>query len=449
VIGPRATSIGALGVWMNGERVGVWSRTRGARVHSLVYAQSWVDSPRVRPLSLSLPIPPSREVLGPAVENYFDNLLPDYDKIRERIRQRFATRSTSAFDLLTAIGRDCVGAVQLLPEKDEPERVDTIESEPLTTAQVEAVLAGVTGTGGAPGIGHRDDGSDFRISIAGAQEKTALLRLNGRWRRPLGATPTTHILKLPLGRVGGMGRLDLRRSVENEWLCSRIVEALGLPAAACEMAEFGAQKVLVVQRFDRAFADGRRWIARLPQEDMCQATATPPGRKYEADGGPGMRRILDLLAVGEAPADDRSRFLRSQLAFWLLAGIDGHAKNFSIFLKGGDRFTLTPLYDVLSAWPLIGRGRHKLSLQDAKLAMAVRGGNAHWRLGEILARHWEGLALAHGGQALWSEMIAMVAGVEPALDTVGQALPDGYPPEVFDSIATGMRKQAATFLKQV
>ncbi|MDB5819252.1 MAG: hipA [Rhizobacter sp.] len=446
MIGPRTTPIAALGIWMNGERVGVWSRTRGARVHTLTYARSWVDSPRVRPLSLSLPIPPSREILGPAVENYFDNLLPDYDKIRERIHQRFTTASTSAFDLLTAIGRDCVGAVQLLPEADEPAGFDTIESEPLDNAQIESILQGVTVVSG---LGHRTDASDFRISIAGAQEKTALLRLNGRWRRPIGATPTTHILKLPLGMVGGMARLDLRQSVENEWLCSRIVDALGLPAAACEMAEFGAQRVLVVERFDRAFTDRRRWIARLPQEDMCQATATPPGQKYEADGGPGMKRILDLLSVSESPVEDRSRFLRSQLAFWLLAGIDGHAKNFSIFLKGGDRFSLTPLYDVLSAWPLIGRGRNKLALQDAKLAMAVRGKNAHWRLGEILARHWQGLALRHGGEALWAEMLALVAGVDAALDVVAAGLPERFPHDLYDSVAAGMRRQAATFLKQV
>ena len=100
-------------VWMNGERVGEWGTLRGARTPFFRYEKSWANSPHGRALSLSLPVTADREVRGPAVEYYFDNLLPDGAERRRRIRTRFKTRSSDAFDLLTAIGRDCVGAVQL------------------------------------------------------------------------------------------------------------------------------------------------------------------------------------------------------------------------------------------------------------------------------------------------------------------------------------------------
>jgi serine/threonine-protein kinase HipA len=112
-----------LSIWMNGLRVGTWSVTRG--VHALEYDRTWVDSPAGRPLSLSLPFTLRNEpIRGAKVAHYFDNLLPDADSIRQRLRSRFSTGSTGAFDLLRAIGRDCVGAVQLLPGDEEPRGFD-------------------------------------------------------------------------------------------------------------------------------------------------------------------------------------------------------------------------------------------------------------------------------------------------------------------------------------
>jgi serine/threonine-protein kinase HipA len=439
-----------LNVWMNGELVGLWSQARSG-VHSFRYEESWVTSPAGRSLSLSLPITAgARELRGPVVENYFDNLLPDNERMRDRLRSRFAASSTAALDLLSAIGRDCVGAVQLLPPGAAPEGVDRIRSETLTDDEVERVLRGVTS---ARGLGMHDGDDDdedgFRISLAGAQEKTALLRVGDRWCRPHGATPTTHILKLPLGLVGGM-QIDMSGSVENEWLCAQIVHALGLPVARTEIATFGSQKVLVVERFDRQrMGSGRKaWIARLPQEDFCQASGLPPGLKYEADGGPGMQRCLDVLAASEAPDADRARFLLSQLAFWLLAATDGHAKNFSIFHKRDGAFALTPLYDVLSAWPVIGEGPNQISAHRAKLAMALRTKNAHYRLRDIHARHWNELALRSGVSSLWDRMLGLVEGAPAALDRVSDALPARFPARLWSRVAQGVRAQARHFLEQ-
>jgi len=98
--------------------------------------------------------------------------------------------------------------------------------------------------------GPRDPDDDFRISLAGAQEKDAFLRWNGKWMKPRGATPTTHIFKLPIGLVGGR-KADFSTSVDNEWLCLRLFKEFGLPTANAEIATFGKQRVLVVERFDQ------------------------------------------------------------------------------------------------------------------------------------------------------------------------------------------------------
>ncbi len=406
-----------LDVWMNGEYVGAWFWTRTG-VPALRYDEAWLRSPNVRALSLSLPIPAgAKELRGPAVESYFDNLLPDSDRIRERLRRRFGATGTGAAELLAAIGRDCVGAVQLLPAGEAPEAFDRIESDPLSDAQVAQTLRNVTSD---PVLGQAPEPlDDFRISIAGAQEKTALLRIGKRWHRPHGATPTTHILKLPLGRVGNLGA-DMSDSVENEWLCARLMAALGFDVAATEIGRFGDQKALVIERFDRRWMDQGRWIARLPQEDLCQATGTPARLKYESDGGPGIGACLSLLAASDDARADRLRFVLVQLAFWLLAATDGHAKNYSIFLRRGGGYAMTPLYDVLSAWPVIGRGANRLPLQKARLAMALRGKSAHRALTGLQVRHWQALAAQSGVEGAFERMVGLVQSAPSALQLVEQ-----------------------------
>jgi len=424
----------ALTVWMNGLRVGTWSIVR--HVHVLEYDTAWLGSPAGRPLSLSLPFTPRNEpIRGAKVEHYFDNLLPDAASIRGRIRSKFGTRSTDAFDLLREIGRDCVGAVQLLSDGETPSGFDRIDAEPLSERRVEELIAG--GLSPARVMG-QDGETDFQISIAGAQEKTALLFHKGRWCRPRGATPTTHILKLPLGLVGHL-QMDMQGSVENEWLCSRLMQRMGLNTARCEIVEFGMRKVLAVERFDRRFQRSD-WIARLPQEDFCQALGLPGTMKYEGDGGPGMRDILRVLDASLAPLEDKRAFLKAQMVFWLLAATDGHAKNFSIFIERGGGHRLTPFYDVLSAWPIIGRGPNHLDWRKAKLAMAVRGKSVHWKMSEIGMRSWDATArlAGLGGSA---ELFAEIAAAAPiAVEEVDREIESGFPAQIRDKIFEGFLK---------
>jgi serine/threonine-protein kinase HipA len=423
-----------LAIWMNGLRVGTWTSSRGSQV--LHYDPAWMGSPAGRALSLSLPFnPENMPHRGEVVANFFDNLLPDSDSIRSRLRMKFGTDSTEAFDLLTAIGRDCVGEVQLLPPDEFPTGWDRIKAAPLNERQVEQAIGAMLS--GTRPLGQSDD-VDFRISIAGAQEKTALLYHQGQWCRPLGATPTTHILKLPLGRVGAL-QMNMQDSVENEWLCLRLLQAFGLKAPACELLRFGERKVLAVERFDRA-RQGTKWIARLPQEDFCQALGVPSTKKYESDGGPGLRDLLRVLDAGTHPLDDKRALVKVQILFWALAATDGHAKNFSLFHERGGTHRLTPFYDVLSAWPIIGRGPNHLDLHKAKLAMAVRSKNPHWRLTEIQPRHWDAVARQAGFGDSESIRTQIADQTPTAIADVGRQIPDGFPEYVRDKIFDGLKR---------
>ena len=429
-----------LNIWMNGIPVGYWETTRqGER---LAYFNEWLTDEQSRPLSLSLPfLPGNSPYQGQVVTDYFDNLLPDNDVIRRRLAQRHQAGGTDAFQLLAKLGRDCVGAIQLLPEDESPSDIYEIKGEELNTAGVAQRLRNTTS---AEALGQHDRDQDLRLSIAGAQEKTALLHHEGQWCLPHGSTPTTHIFKLPLGLVGQM-RADMRTSVENEWLCSKIMEAYGIPIARCEIEHFEDQKALVVERFDRAPSSDGSWIIRLPQEDLCQATGKSPLRKYQSDGGPGIAQIMDLLLGSDHAEGDRKNFFKTQIIFWVLAATDGHAKNFSIALLSGGHYRATPIYDVLSAHPVIGKGKNQISPHKAKLAMAVRGSTNYYLLDKIQRRHWISQARQVGFGALAAERLIeeVTESTESVIDTVCRLLPSDIPIDMAEAVFSGMRRQSA------
>lgn len=233
-----------------------------------------------------------------------------------------------------------------------------------------------------------------------------------------------------------------------------------LPVARTQIATFGGQRVLVIERFDRLWRNigeldpnaarfrppADAWIARLPQEDFCQATGRPSNDKYEKDGGPGMAQILGLLARSETPERDSNLFALSQLMFWFLAATDGHAKNFSIFLRRGG-YGLTPFYDVLSAWPVIGNKAHQLQPQKVRMAMAMRTGTRlHYKWDEIQPRHFKALAQSLPDPNLWPTMLGMARSAPQAIAAVKKRLPGDFKESVWTSITQGFAKKAEELL---
>jgi serine/threonine-protein kinase HipA len=431
---------------MNGERVGTWTLpARGDQ--TFTYAESWLRSSQFRPLSLSLPAGFGTSTLsGDAVESWFDNLLPDSEVIRRRAQTRFQTASTSAFDLLAAIGRDCAGAVQLLPPDQEPSGIDRIEAKPLSDQEIGRRLRAVTASPAPGSLGPAADA--LRLSVAGAQEKTAFLWHNNQWCLPLGSTPTTHLFKLPMGVIGE-GQIDFSSSVENEWLCSKLLMAYGLPVASTEMARFNGERCLIVQRFDRRLhSSGTYWL-RLPTEDCCQATATPAANKYENSGGPGMVAIAELLAQS-SERSDLANFFKAQVLFWMLRAIDGHAKNFSLFLNPGGRFQLTPLYDVLSAWPVIGHHSGQWPQQKLKMAMAWFGEkNRYYKPLEITSHRMLLTAKRLGLGDAQPILNALIDQTPTVIAAVLAQLPADFPQTVAEPVFTGLQTSASQLQRQL
>lgn len=323
--------------WMNNQRVGELTKLANG-AHTFKYAPEWLASRYARPLSLSLPLQ-RRNITSDAVFNFFDNLLPDSPIVRDRIVKRYHAKSRQPFDLLSEIGRDSVGAVTLIPE-DETVMCPIMAWEKLTEARLEEVLTAYKAD--IP-LGMIREENDFRISVAGAQEKTALLRIGNDWCIPKGITPTTHIIKLPIGEIRQPNAtLDLSQSVDNEY-------------------------------------------------------------------------------------------------YWLIGATDGHAKNFSVFIQAGGSYRLTPFYDIISAFPVLGgTGIH---ISDLKLAMGLNASKGKkTAIDKIYPRHFLATAkVLKFPEVQMHEILSDFARMIPAaLDNVKTSLPTDFPENVVTAVETNV-----------
>jgi serine/threonine-protein kinase HipA len=347
-------------------------------------------------------------------------------------RAKIHSVSTLAKEHLCLEGHDCVGALQFLAPDVQPTPAGTVDAVPISGREIATILDNLAT---AP-LGITEDES-FRISIASAQEKTALLRWDGRWCKPRGTTATTHIFKPSIGKLPN--GVDLTSSVENEYLCLKILNALRLPTAIAEMETFGDRRVLIVERFDRLWTGNQR-LLRLPQEDSCQALSVPPTLKHQSDGGPGITAILKMLRGSDEPLSDQRSFLKAKIAFWLIGATDGHAKNFSLFLSPGGRFQMTPLYDVISAQPSVDS--KQVLWKQFRLAMGF-GIKPHYQIRQIAPRHFFETAnqAGIGQQVIESVIDELLEGAAFAADSVVSSLPRDFPGQIASSIVKGIKRR--------
>ncbi|MDF1764508.1 MAG: type II toxin-antitoxin system HipA family toxin [Oleibacter sp.] len=428
-----------LQILMNGYTVGKLTKHNHGGL-SFCYDNNWLQLQGARPISLSLPLI-DINYSGDLVSNFFDNLLPDNSQMRARIQTMFQTNTDQPFDLLASIGKDCVGAIQLCSESSNFTK--NITARPLSTKQIADILKDYINSP----LGIVDRNSDFRISIAGAQEKTAFLLNNKKWQLPIGSTPTSHIFKLPIGFIEHQ-QLDLRDSCENEWLCAEIAKAYGFEVANTYINQFQSAKTLIVERFDRRWSEDKTWLMRLPQEDLCQALGVPSNLKYESDGGPSIIDIMRLLLGSTHSKQDRITFFRTQILFFLLGAIDGHAKNFSIFIEPLGAYRLTPLYDIMSAHPLTAS--KQLQVKKIKMAMALHGKNKHYHWHKIQRRHFISTAtLANFDRQLAESLLDdMLGKVDTIISHVTALLPTKFPQSISAPIFKGMHTAKNKLKKQ-
>lgn len=430
-----------LSVYQNGEIVAYLSKQPSGAI-DFIYADEWLSNERAYPVSLSLPL---REdaFKGAPVVAVFENLLPDSEKLKSRVAEKVGADGTDAYSLLAQIGRDCAGALQFFPEDADIDFSDlhSIKGEIINDEEIESVLNNLARI--PLGL---DGEHDFRISVAGAQEKTALLYNKGKWFRPFGTTPTTHILKTQIRELPS--GVDLSNSVENEFYGLAAMEAFGLPVNKAEIKTFGKTKSLVIERFDRAWTkDGI--LLRIPQEDCCQALSIPPSRKYQSDHRPANEKqpsmigILNLLRGSDQPVEDQKAFLKAQIVFWLIGATNGHGKNFSIFLGQDGRFTLTPFYDVLTAQPFFDS--RQIERKKMKMAMSV-GDNNHYKMEEIHGWHFVQTVQKAGlpGYVAIEALEEISDMAENAMKTIEENLPPDFPEEIHVSVMRGMKSRLSS-----
>lgn len=433
---------------LGSDKVGEIRLARGGRLR-FVYEEGWRRSPGAVPLSLSMPLA-AREHGHDAIDAFLWGLLPDSEAVLRRWGARFQVSARNAYALMAHVGEDCAGAVRFV----QPDRLEEatappagIEVEWLTEADIASRL----GTLRADRAAWRIPQDAGQFSLAGAQAKTALLRLEGRWGVPRGWTPTTHILKPRSEEFDG--------HVENEHLCLALARRLGLPAAGSEVLWFGDEPAVVIERYDRLRAaslavsardagDGERAealtvlaktqpILRVHQEDLCQALGLPPTRKYQAEGGPTPASVVDVLrSHSSRPVDDVGTFVDGLAFNWLIGGTDGHTKNYSLLHAGAGRVRLAPLYDLGSALPYF-----HMEERGLKLAMKIGG---EYRMANIDGRRWRKLGeeLAIDPDETIARIAALADRLPDELEVAADEMKDaGLVHPLIDRLAGGLARQ--------
>lgn len=409
-----------LDIVIDGDLIGLIRADKTGRL-TLNYGSRWRDSPRGHSLSVSLPLADITYPHKP-VWSYLWNLLPENPNVLQRWGQQYHVSAANPFSLLAYVGADVPGAAQFFP----PGRLDEIRTQRqptidwLTLDELAQRLRQL-----------RDDVAAMRrpsdigkMSLPGAQAKTAYCwdERTQRWGIPGGRAATTHIIKPCIPGFTGL--------VENEHLCQDIAARLGMPAANSSVLALD-QTYIVIDRYDRLPPPpGSPFVQRVHQEDMCQALALMPGRKYQQDGGPGIAQIVTLIRrVSTDPTTDVDRFLDANMFNWLIGGTDAHAKNYALLIGAGNEIRLAPLYDLSSQLPYP-------ELIEQRVAMKI---GDRYDIPLIDLTDWRKLAAACTVDE--ERMLGRLTQMVDALpDTIAaareQALIDGLDRKILASLAT-------------
>lgn len=326
-------TVRVLNVWWDGRIVGQFTQDRHGDI-GFAYAGTWLDDEKALPLSASLPKRPerfSRRECRP----FFGGLLPEESQ-RLVAAQALGVSPANDFALLDRLGGDVAGALQLLPEDQEPISARLLSDQqtiPLDEAGIVRILDALPTR---PLLAGQEG---LRLSLAGAQSKVPLVLIDGQLALPVPGQATTHILKPPIARFPG--------TTENEAFVMKLAAAIGLDVAPVEARSANGRPFLLVERYDR-FRDADGVVRRIHQEDFCQALGVPPETKYASEGGPTFKNCFELLRrVSQRPGTDIAKLMDAAIFNLIVGNADAHGKNFSILYDDqGPR--MAPLYDLLS-----------------------------------------------------------------------------------------------------
>lgn len=350
-----------LDVYVHGELAATIRRVRGSL--RLQYLPDYILHPDSVPLSVQFPVTPAT-YSGEKVQWFLDNLLPDRSDVRDAWAREAGLDTSDTFDLLAVYGADVAGALEFYPSGNAPQR-----DAQLTPVDAKEIAAQIREIRADDSLWRDAWNTHTPFSLAGAQGKFALTKHEGEWYQPSEAAPSTHIIK---PGVQGLPGSDVTEHITME-----LARRLSMKVARTSIEQFAGEHALAVERFDRVEVGGEH--IRIHQEDLAQATGTPVLKKYEKDGGPGIRRILDAFTQHLNPLDAldaKRRFAECIVFSWIIGHNDGHAKNYSLqHFPGVSIFA--PLHDLNCnlAFELeeTCRGKRYQAFDTVELSFAVNG----------------------------------------------------------------------------
>jgi len=322
------------------------------------------DKNALVPLSLSLPVREEKYTNEECI-GFFNGLLPEGNNIRKYIADKYRINPNDDFAILKAIGYDCAGAVCFLKSKNNDlKEFYEIQGNILSDNKLEKLIKELPQKPLGTGV------RDLRLSLAGLQDKTAVLLIDNQIALPFKNIPTTHIIKPQIK--------NYKESVENEYICMKSAQKAGINVSEVEIRKSGEIKFLLVKRYDRKIIEGK--IKRLHQEDFCQALNIISAYKYEQDGGIGYKNCYEILRKTTNPVSNIKNYTRLMIFNFLIGNNDSHGKNYSL-LYDGENIELAPAYDILCSSVY-----NKVS---KKMAMKI---DKYYRFSDITFKHFKVLA---------------------------------------------------------
>lgn len=357
------------------------------------------------PISISMP-PRALAYPKSFILPFVQGLLPDNESALQAIGMRFGVSYKNPFALLSKIGADVAGALQFLgdepPGSQPPIQLDESEIERLLREKMVEYSAAIPGSG----VG--------LFSLAGAQPKLALVRSKDAWFTGTYDLPTTHILKPMPTELPDLDLVEL--------MTMQTARELGLKVSNASFMSAGNLRVLLVERYDRKVLGGR--VERVHQEDFLQALSISPQQKYQkSQGGPGLKRIAQLLRMipGPARAVVAKEFFAGFSFNILMRATDAHAKNYSLLLDGTS-VQLAPLYDLIS-------GAYFTQAQESAISV---GGNYRFDSisDELLAEEGQSLGVSESMGIVTEIRNRLPEAIKGAKKVISDELPAALKPRL-------------------
>jgi len=403
-------------VYLRGVRIGFIEFDHETNTREFSYDADYLALPSACPISLSLPLRPEPYDSW-RTRLYFENLLPP-DLVRRKLEKIIHHDHDNYFAFLKTLGGDCAGAIALYPEGTDPANQEDVLRE-LSEEETDEVFRALPNSPLLQGVIE-----NYRISVAGAQDKLVVRLRDGRFALPLFGTASTHIVK--------PGMAHCEHSVENECFCQRLAAAAGLSAAESSVVSVKGRRYYVTARYDRQESGG--CVVRHLQEDFCQAMGIDAEKKYQVDGGPSAAQCFRFLRKHLFGLSDQMRFVDFFLYNYLIGNADAHAKNFSLLTVDG-RASVAPLYDAMSTlvYPQVYNS----------MAMEIGGQYAFRDVSRTsLAAFAEECDISP--KAVFSRMDALAEVLPQKADELRERMSDeGVPSPVYDQIVSVINQNIA------